>query len=74
MQFDWWKTQLLGDFVILDFRRVLDCLSVNPFGGQRRRGDRAATSERFEFCLDDFSVVVDLKNEKVCLSVRMSSL
>jgi len=53
--------RLVHDVGVLDLRRLVDRLALEPLGGQARRGDRAAAAEGLELgVLDDTGFEVDL--------------
>src|SRR2546421_4635770 len=55
------QLQLVDDVGVLDLRRLVDRLALEPLGGQARRGDRAATAEGLEpAVLDDAVLEADL--------------
>src|SRR6267143_2005104 len=55
------QLQLVDDVGVLDLRRLVDRLALQPLGGQARRGDRAAAAEGLELrVLDDAGLEVDL--------------
>src|SRR4030095_720290 len=58
------QLQLVHDVRVLDLRRLVDRLALEPFGGQARRRDRAAAPEGLELrVLDQARVEVDLDLE-----------
>ena len=42
------KAELVHDIGVLDIKSLIDRLALQPFGSQRRTGDRAAATESFE--------------------------
>src|SRR5438445_8254121 len=55
------QLQLVDDVGVLDLRRLVDRLALQPLGGQARRGDRAAAAEGLEpGVFDDAGLEVDL--------------
>jgi hypothetical protein len=55
------QRQFLHDLGILDRKRLLDRLALDPFGGERRGRNGRPTAEGFELCVfDDAGLRVDL--------------
>lgn len=61
MELDRGQRQFLGDLIVLNLRRKINILPLYPFGCQGRGSNGRAASECLELCIDDITLVVNLK-------------
>ncbi|GMT23679.1 hypothetical protein PFISCL1PPCAC_14976, partial [Pristionchus fissidentatus] len=73
VELDGREGELPRDILVLNLLSPLDSLSVDPFSGERGRGDSRSTSEGLELGINDLSIVVHLNLELHDISAGGSS-